>query len=193
SYHAQLLAIAQAEAEKKKVNPIVAVVDDKVAVNRKCGTKKLAEAQKKAIDKPEPETIVVISSEEEKVKSVSGRKSRERSSRKEIKMLTAILTARSKVACGVTNKQDQIVNIDMGDENDDLVVAEYVDDIYKFYKLTEDESRVHDYMNSQPDINVKMRSILIDWLVDVHRRFELMHETLYLTINIVDRKLLSIG
>ena len=78
-------------------NPIVAVVDDKVAVNRKRGTKKLAEAQKKAIDKPEPEIIVVISSEEEKVKSVSGRKSRERSSRKEIKTLTAILTARSKV------------------------------------------------------------------------------------------------
>ena len=41
------------------------------------------------------------------------------------------------VACGVTNKQDQIVNIDTGDENDDLAVAEYVDDIYKFYKLTE--------------------------------------------------------
>lgn len=41
------------------------------------------------------------------------------------------------VACRVTNKQDQIVNIDMGDENDDLAVAEYVDDIYKFYKLTE--------------------------------------------------------
>ena len=78
-------------------NPVVAVVDDKVAVNRKRGTKKLAEAQKKAIDKPEPEIIVVISSEEEKVKSVSGRKSRERSSRKEIKTLTAILTARSKV------------------------------------------------------------------------------------------------
>lgn len=53
----------------------------------------------------------------------------------------------------------------------------------------QDESRVHDYMNSQPDINVKMRSILIDWLIDVHRRFELTPETLYLTINIVDRYL----
>jgi hypothetical protein len=39
-------------------------------------------------------------------------------------------------------------------------------------------------MNSQPDINVKMRSILIDWLIEVDRRFELMPETLYLTINI---------
>ncbi|KAL4612394.1 hypothetical protein ACB092_08G195200 [Castanea dentata] len=101
-------------------------------------------------------------------------------------MLTAILTARSKVACGVANKQDQIVNIDMGDENDDLAVAEYVDDIYKFCKLIEVPSSLVNYMNSQPDINVKMRSILIDWLIDVHRIFELMPETLYLTIYIVD-------
>lgn len=44
-------------------------------------------------------------------------------------------------------------------------------------------------MNSQPDINSKMRAILIDWLVEVHRKFELMPESLYLTINIVDRYL----
>lgn len=29
--------------------------------------------------------------------------------------------------------------------------------------------------------------ILIDWLVEVHRKFELNPETLYLTINVVDR------
>lgn len=44
-------------------------------------------------------------------------------------------------------------------------------------------------MGSQPDINPKMRSILIDWLIEVHRKFELTPETLYLTINIVDRYL----
>lgn len=32
-----------------------------------------------------------------------------------------------------------------------------------------------------------MRSILVDWLIEVHNKFELMPETLYLTINIVDR------
>jgi len=42
-------------------------------------------------------------------------------------------------------------------------------------------------MFKQPDINVKMRGILVDWLIEVHRKFELMPETLYLTINIVDR------
>jgi hypothetical protein len=51
------------------------------------------------------------------------------------------------------------------------------------------ESRVRDYMDSQPDMNARMRSILIDWLTEVHCKFELMPETLYLTINIVDRYL----
>lgn len=53
------------------------------------------------------------------------------------------------------------------------------------------EGRAHDYMDSQPEINVKMRAILIDWLVQVHNKFELSQETLYLTINIVDRFLAS--
>ncbi|KAK9266076.1 hypothetical protein L1049_003538 [Liquidambar formosana] len=42
-------------------------------------------------------------------------------------------------------------------------------------------------MDTQPEINEKMRAILVDWLIEVHNKFELMPETLYLTINIVDR------
>lgn len=34
-----------------------------------------------------------------------------------------------------------------------------------------------------------MRSVLIDWLVDVNTKFTLYTETLYLTINIIDRYL----
>jgi hypothetical protein len=43
------------------------------------------------------------------------------------------------------------------------------------------------YMNHQPDINEKMRSILIDWIVEVHLKFKLVPETLFITINIIDR------
>ena len=39
------------------------------------------------------------------------------------------------------------------------------------------------------DINSKMRAILIDWLVDVHLKFKLRDETLYVTINLIDRYL----
>ena len=45
------------------------------------------------------------------------------------------------------------------------------------------------YLSKQTDINAKMRAILIDWLVEVHLKFELMPETLYLTVNLVDRYL----
>lgn len=34
-----------------------------------------------------------------------------------------------------------------------------------------------------------MRAILIDWLVDVHLKFKLLPETLFLTVNIIDRYL----
>ncbi|XP_058108152.1 G2/mitotic-specific cyclin-2-like isoform X5 [Magnolia sinica] len=45
------------------------------------------------------------------------------------------------------------------------------------------------YMSNQTDINHKMRAILVDWLIEVHYKFELMHETLFLAINIIDRYL----
>lgn len=37
------------------------------------------------------------------------------------------------------------------------------------------------------DLTEKMRSILVDWLVDVHNHYSSQPETLYLTVNILDR------
>lgn len=37
------------------------------------------------------------------------------------------------------------------------------------------------------EITGKMRAILIDWLCQVHHRFHLLQETLYLTVSIIDR------
>ena len=31
-----------------------------------------------------------------------------------------------------------------------------------------------------------MRAILVDWLVEVHLKFKLVPETLYLTVNLID-------
>jgi G2/mitotic-specific cyclin-B, other len=43
------------------------------------------------------------------------------------------------------------------------------------------------FMENQRHINERMRSILVDWLVEVHLKFKLVPETLYLTVNIIDR------
>lgn len=43
------------------------------------------------------------------------------------------------------------------------------------------------YMAKQPHINARMRAILVDWLVEVHYKFKCCPETLYLTVNLIDR------
>lgn len=45
------------------------------------------------------------------------------------------------------------------------------------------------YMKNQSHINERMRCILIDWLIQVHHKFTLLQETLYLTISTIDRYL----
>lgn len=42
-------------------------------------------------------------------------------------------------------------------------------------------------MTRQPQVNERMRAILIDWLVDVHTRYRQHPETFYLTVSILDR------
>lgn len=45
------------------------------------------------------------------------------------------------------------------------------------------------YMKSQNDVNEKMRAILVDWLIEVHFKFKLLPETLFISVNIIDRYL----
>lgn len=79
------------------------------------------------------------------------------------------------------------------DENDDdtydiSMVAEYAEEIFTYMKELEVRFQPNPgYMDSQTEIHWAMRSILVDWLVQVHHRFSLLPETLFLTINYIDR------
>jgi cyclin B len=44
-----------------------------------------------------------------------------------------------------------------------------------------------DYMKSQAEVTENMRAILIDWLIEVHLKFKLRCETLFITVNLIDR------
>lgn len=69
-------------------------------------------------------------------------------------------------------------------------VAEYAMDIMEYLRDTETEFRPRfGYMKDQSDITPKMRAILVDWLVEVHLKFKLLPETLFLTVNLIDRYL----
>ncbi|CAI9099509.1 OLC1v1036346C2 [Oldenlandia corymbosa var. corymbosa] len=186
SFCAQLLANAQAAkaAENNKKCLPVKVENEGVV-----GAQAKKPVQKKPVVKPKPEAVIEISSDSEPVKV--DKREKKANGKKTAPTLSSTLSARSKAACGLSKKTKDVmvVDIDAADINNELAVTEYLDDLYQFYKIAENESRVGDYMPSQPDINEKMRAILIDWLIEVHHKFELNQETLYLTINIIDRYL----
>ncbi|OIT06066.1 g2mitotic-specific cyclin s13-6 [Nicotiana attenuata] len=183
-FAADLIAKGQAPGEKKK--PPVEVT--KVAAARKAGVPTKAEESKKVSVKAKAE-IVTVKRPDEDVKTTEEEIPLNRRKVKDSgKTLTSVLTARSKAACGLPTKlKIEIVDIDAADVDNHLAAVEYVDDIYKFYKLTEDEGRPCDYMDSQPEINSSVRAVVVDWLIEVHKRFELSSESLYLTVNIIDR------
>ncbi|KAH7166162.1 cyclin-like protein [Dactylonectria macrodidyma] len=78
------------------------------------------------------------------------------------------------------------------------MVAEYGDDIFEYMRELEIKMLPNPhYMDIQTEIQWSMRSVLMDWLVQVHNRFGLLPETLFLTVNYIDRflsaKIVSIG
>jgi hypothetical protein len=78
--------------------------------------------------------------------------------------------------------------LDAEDLDDPLMVAEYANDIFEYLRDLEPNSIPNpQYMAHQDDLDWKTRGILIDWLVEVHTRFHLLPETLFLAVNIVDR------
>ncbi|KAJ6036640.1 hypothetical protein N7540_000919 [Penicillium herquei] len=81
---------------------------------------------------------------------------------------------------------------------DPSMVAEYDTEIFLHLRNKEVAMiPVHDYMNNQAEIQWSMRAVLMDWLVQVHFRFSLLPETLYLCVNYIDRflshKIVSLG
>mmetsp|Transcript_68485 Transcript_68485/g.185031 ORF Transcript_68485/g.185031 Transcript_68485/m.185031 type:complete len:357 (-) Transcript_68485:222-1292(-) len=83
-------------------------------------------------------------------------------------------------------KQDDDENCPRNPQN----VAEYAHDIYGMLERYEGHRLPGcNYMDRQPDLNAKMRAILVDWLVEVGMKHKLKRETLFLTVNLIDRSL----
>ena len=71
------------------------------------------------------------------------------------------------------------------------IPKEYMNIIYHNLLLEENKGIIPypDYSKiiSQKEINEQMRSILIDWIIDVHYKFNFTDETLFMTVLIIDR------
>ncbi|XP_069150425.1 G2/mitotic-specific cyclin-2-like [Solanum lycopersicum] len=113
--------------------------------------------------------------------------------------------------------EEALIDIDNDDAKNPLAGVEYVGDLYAYYRKmecaklsSENFSFVEvnfisnevvilpnvfqvyscvspNYMEQQSEINGNMRGVLIDWIIEVHDKFELKEETLFLTVNLLDR------
>ena len=97
------------------------------------------------------------------------------------------------------NKNKKIIKeknnyFDISKIKDDIQIPkEYMNKIYHNLLKEEEKGIVpkpkYNYMEEQKEINEQMRSILIDWLIDVHFKFGFTDETLFMTVLIIDRYL----
>ncbi|KAF9626067.1 hypothetical protein IFM89_030735 [Coptis chinensis] len=130
--------------ENNNKKQIVVVVDGHIVGKEVAAIRKVA--LKNVTVRPKPEKVIEISpdtdTDTEEEKSEIRRQSREASpKKKKVHTLTSVLTARSKAACGITNKpKDAIIDIDAADADNHLAAVDYVEDIYKYYKLAENSS-----------------------------------------------------
>ena len=91
-------------------------------------------------------------------------------------------------------KKEKLIFFDISKIPDNVQIPkEYMNKIY-LNLLKEEEAGVtpkarYNYMKEQKEINQQMRSILIDWLIDVHYKFGFTDETLFMTVSIIDRYL----
>ncbi|XP_023330482.1 G2/mitotic-specific cyclin-B [Eurytemora carolleeae] len=80
-----------------------------------------------------------------------------------------------------------VVDIDSEDLDNPQLCSEYAPAMYAYLRSMEEEFSIQSDYLSGYCITPKMRSVLIDWLVDVQQQFNLLPETLYLTVSILDR------
>lgn len=96
--------------------------------------------------------------------------------------------------------EDNRLQDDIDEEEWDVsMVAEYGEEIFQYMRELEIKMlpNPHYMTEVQAEIQWSMRSVLMDWLVQVHNRFSLLPETLFLTVNYIDRflsnKMVSLG
>uniref|UniRef100_A0A336MS83 Cyclin-A2 n=1 Tax=Culicoides sonorensis TaxID=179676 RepID=A0A336MS83_CULSO len=88
----------------------------------------------------------------------------------------------------VIEEQIEKISVPRNDRERFFEVEEYQKDILSYLRDAELKHRPKPgYMRKQPDITQSMRTILVDWLVEVCEEYRLQNETLNLAISYIDR------
>jgi len=80
------------------------------------------------------------------------------------------------------------VSVDSDAEDDDPQrCSEYLLDIYGKLDRDEASSAPLDWLEAQPELTEHDRAVTVDWLVEVHLKYNLRTESLFLSVSLLDR------
>ena len=95
------------------------------------------------------------------------------------------------------NKIDNVVEMEIENKEKKVKTKKSLQNVDEYFNDICDELFNYEgkylvdpqYMSRQSDINHRMRAILIDWLIDVHLKYKLIPQTIYIAVNLIDRYL----
>ncbi|NWS75253.1 CCNB2 protein, partial [Crotophaga sulcirostris] len=86
---------------------------------------------------------------------------------------------------------NNVEDIDAEDCENPQLCSDYVKDIYLYLRELELQQSIRPHYLDGKTLNGRMRALLVDWLIQVHSRFQLLQETLYMCVAVMDRFLQS--
>lgn len=71
-----------------------------------------------------------------------------------------------------------------------LLVSEYVNDVYAYYFELERKYAIRkNHLDGQAQIKSEWRTVLLNWISEVHTEWRLTQDTFHTTVSIIDRYL----
>jgi len=105
----------------------------------------------------------------------------------EVKIVDFQAELDSRLAALVPRLPPGVDDIDDEDLENPQLCSEYAKEMYSYLRQEESKYSVRsNYLTGCPTTG-KMRTVLVDWLVDVQQQFKLLQETLYLSVSMIDR------
>ncbi|KAH1014292.1 G2/mitotic-specific cyclin-B3-like isoform X1 [Dendroctonus ponderosae] len=100
----------------------------------------------------------------------------------------SLVTHQLQTKLHLDNKEvpEGVTDYDKENYDDVYQVSHYAKDIFHYYREKELTFPISNYMDTQICITKWMRTLLVDWMVEIQESFELNHETLYLGVKLVD-------
>ena len=194
------------EENCKKEKKILEIKKKPIKIN-KISEKNNEKSENKVINKITNHNQIKIEEKENNIKKENTKKEEEKNKKIEENISKEIKVNKKENIIPIIEKENNlnindIVNVDDEEstlsyfditkiKNDKQIPKEYINIIYN--NLLKEEERnlypkpILEKIKSQKEINEQMRSILVDWIIDVHFKFGFTDETLFMTILIIDR------